>query len=79
MAERLRPAEKFKRDRVPMREQDPKERIKNFDEVPYGYSLEEAIREAQRCLQCKPPACVEGCPAEVHIPEFIDKIIGEER
>ncbi len=78
MAERLRPAEKFKRDRVPMREQDPKERIKNFDEVPYGYSLEEAIAEAQRCLQCKPPSCVEGCPAEVHIPEFIDKIIDED-
>jgi len=78
MAERLRPAEKFKRDRVPMREQDPKERIKNFNEVPYGYSLEEAIAEAQRCLQCKPPSCVEGCPAEVHIPEFIDKIIDED-
>ncbi len=78
MAERLRPAEKFKRDRVPMREQDPKERIHNFNEVPYGYSLEEAIMEAQRCLQCKPPACVEGCPAEVHIPEFIDKIIDED-
>jgi len=78
MAERLRPAEKFKRDRVPMREQDPKERIKNFNEVPYGYSLEEAIAEAQRCLQCKPPSCVEGCPADVHIPEFIDKIIDED-
>ncbi len=78
MAERLRPAEKFKRDRVPMREQDPKERIKNFNEVPFGYSLEEAIAEAQRCLQCKPPSCVEGCPADVHIPEFIDKIIDED-
>ncbi len=78
MAERLRPAEKFKRDRVPMREQDPNERIKNFNEVPYGYSLEEAIAEAQRCLQCKPPSCVEGCPADVHIPEFIDKIIDED-
>ncbi|WP_025270626.1 NADPH-dependent glutamate synthase [Hippea sp. KM1] len=78
MAERIKPAEKFKRDRVPMREQDPKERIKNFNEVPYGYSLEEAIKEAQRCLQCKPAACVEGCPADVHIPQFIDKIIDED-
>ncbi len=78
MAERLRPAEKFKRDRVPMKEQDPMERIKNFFEVPYGYTLEEAILEAQRCLQCKPPSCVEGCPADVHIPEFIDKIIDED-
>ncbi len=78
MIERIRPAEKFKRPRVPMKEQDPKERIKNFDEVPYGYSLQEAIDEAQRCLQCKPPACVEGCPAEVRIPEFIDKILDED-
>ncbi len=78
MAERLKPAEKFKKDRVPMREQSPRERIKNFDEVPYGYSFEEAIKEAQRCLQCKPPACVDGCPAEVHIPEFIDKILDED-
>ncbi|AEA33208.1 NADPH-dependent glutamate synthase [Hippea maritima] len=78
MAERIKPAEKFKRDRVPMKEQDPKERVKNFNEVPYGYSLEEAIKEAQRCLQCKPAACVEGCPADVHIPQFIDKIIDED-
>ena len=78
MAERLRPAEKFKRDRVPMREQDPKERIKNFDEVPFGYSFEEAIKEAQRCLQCNPAPCVEGCPADVHVPQFIDKILDED-
>lgn len=77
MAERLKAAEKFKRDRVPMRGQSPEDRIRNFDEVPYGYSLEEAIKEAQRCLQCKPAACVEGCPADVHIPQFIDKIIDE--
>ncbi|WP_051904525.1 NADPH-dependent glutamate synthase [Hippea jasoniae] len=78
MAERLRPAEKFKRDRVPMKEQDPKERIKNFDEVPFGYSFEEAIKEAQRCLQCNPAPCVEGCPADVHVPQFIDKILDED-
>ncbi len=78
MAERIKASEKFKRDRVPMKEQDPKERIKNFNEVPYGYSFEEAIKEAQRCLQCKPPACVAGCPADVHVPEFIDKILDED-
>ncbi len=78
MAERLKASEKFKRDRVPMREQDPKERVKNFNEVPYGYSLEEAIAEAQRCLQCDPAACVEGCPADVRIPQFIDKILDED-
>ncbi len=54
-----------------MREQDPKERVKNFDEVPYGYSLEEAVAEASRCLQCKTAPCVGGCPAEIDIPGFI--------
>ncbi|MDD3374743.1 MAG: NADPH-dependent glutamate synthase [Candidatus Omnitrophica bacterium] len=54
-----------------MREQNPKERIKNFNEVPYGYNKEEAIAEASRCLQCKKPPCVKGCPVEVNIPAFI--------
>ena len=62
--------------RVPMREQAPKERIRNFNEVPFGYSVEEAQREAARCLQCKKPKCVEGCPVEVNIPAFI-KLIRE--
>ncbi len=57
-----------------MREQDPKERIKNFNEVPYGYSEEEAVEEASRCLQCKNPPCVKGCPAEIDIPGFITAI-----
>jgi len=61
-----------------MREQDPKIRIKNFDEVPYGYSEEEAIKEASRCLQCKKPPCVSGCPADINIPLFI-KAIKEKR
>ncbi len=60
--------------KTPMREQPPKERIRNFDEVPYGYSIEEAIQEAGRCLQCKKPKCVEGCPVEIDIPGFIDFI-----
>lgn len=59
---------------VKIREQDPKERGKNFQEVPYGYNPEEAKEEAARCLQCKTAPCVEGCPAEVDIPKFIDKI-----
>ena len=54
-----------------MREQPPEERIKNFNEVPYGYSPEEAIAEAHRCLQCKKPLCVDGCPVEIDIPGFI--------
>ncbi|MEO0130970.1 MAG: NADPH-dependent glutamate synthase [candidate division WOR-3 bacterium] len=60
--------------KTPMREQSPKERIKNFDEVPLGYTPEEAMAEAKRCLQCKKPPCVKGCPVEIDIPGFINKI-----
>jgi glutamate synthase (NADPH/NADH) small chain len=61
-----------------MPEQDPKERIRNFDEVPLGYTVEDAIYEAQRCLQCEQAPCVGGCPAEVRIPQFIRKIVEED-
>jgi glutamate synthase (NADPH) small chain len=54
-----------------MAEQPPAERIHNFDEVPLGYTPEQAEAEAARCLGCKKPKCVEGCPVRVHIPEFI--------
>ena len=57
-----------------MREQPPGERIKNYDEVPYGYSPEEAVIEAERCLQCKNPKCIEGCPVEIDIKGFIEFI-----
>jgi glutamate synthase (NADPH/NADH) small chain len=57
--------------KVPMREQDPQTRRNNFKEVALGYNLEEAIQEAQRCLHCKRPACMEGCPVNVKIPQFI--------
>ncbi|WP_315166138.1 NADPH-dependent glutamate synthase [Metaclostridioides mangenotii] len=60
--------------RVPVREQDPKVRATNFDEVCLGYNIEEAVEEAQRCLGCKKPRCVEGCPVSVDIPEFIQKV-----
>ena len=59
-----------------MPEQPPKERIKNFKEVPYGYSKETAIEEAKRCLQCKNKPCIDGCPVEIDIPGFI-KCIAE--
>lgn len=59
---------------TPMREQPPQERIKNFKEVPYGYSKEEAMLEAKRCLQCKNPTCILGCPVEIDIPGFIKLI-----
>lgn len=60
--------------KIPMREQPHDERIRNFNEVPYGYSAEEAMLEAKRCLQCKNPKCIEGCPVEVDIPGFIKAI-----
>ena len=58
----------------PMPSQDPKVRARNFEEVATGYSAETAIDEALRCLNCKTMPCVEGCPVQVHIPEFIAKI-----
>lgn len=57
--------------RVAVREQDPKVRATNFDEVCLGYDLEEAALEATRCLHCKNPRCVQACPVNVHIPDFI--------
>jgi len=57
--------------RQPMPEQAPDVRKRNFKEVPLGYTPETAIKEAQRCLQCKNPSCVEGCPVQVDIPGFI--------
>ena len=57
--------------RVPVQEQDPQVRKHNFEEVSLGYTLEEAIQEAQRCIQCKKPRCVAGCPVNVYIPRFI--------
>ncbi len=67
-----------KKMRQKMPEQNPKERIKNFREVPLGYTKEQAITEANRCLQCKTPPCVKGCPVEVDIPLFIKYIAQEE-
>lgn len=57
--------------RTPVREQDPAIRATNFEEVCYGYNLEEAAREATRCLGCKNPRCVAACPVHVRIPDFI--------
>jgi glutamate synthase (NADPH/NADH) small chain len=57
--------------KTPMPEQPPAERIKNYDEVPYGYTPEQAMAEAKRCLECARPFCVEGCPVNVNIPAFL--------
>ena len=60
--------------RTPIREQDPKVRATNFDEVCLGYNEEEAVIEASRCLNCKNPQCVTGCPVNINIPGFIKHI-----
>lgn len=60
--------------RNPMPEQKPEERVKNFMEVPCGYDEKTAIAEAERCLNCKKPLCVQGCPVQVPIPQFIQLI-----
>lgn len=61
-------------EKVIMRAQEPNIRNKNFEEVELGYSEEEAKKEASRCLHCKTPRCVEGCPVNIHIPDFIEAI-----
>jgi glutamate synthase (NADPH) small chain len=65
-------AEKIERQR--MKEQNPSERVRNFNEVPYGFSDEQARIESSRCLKCKKPSCVEGCPVHINIPGFIKEI-----
>ncbi len=70
MAE-AKPRPKIKKEALEMPKQEPKERVKNFNEVALGYTEEQALEEASRCLQCVKPQCVSGCPVEVPIPEFI--------
>jgi glutamate synthase (NADPH/NADH) small chain len=66
--------ERIKRQDMPI--QDAKERKSNFNEVALGYSEEQALLEASRCLACKKPLCVDGCPVDIDIPAFI-KFISE--
>ncbi len=61
-------------EKIPMRTQRPDVRNKNFEEVELGYNDEEAVKEASRCLNCKNPRCIEGCPINIKIPEFISAI-----
>ncbi len=60
--------------RVPVREQDPKVRAHNYEEVCYGYDEQEAVIEASRCLNCRNPRCVQHCPVGIRIPEFIAQV-----
>ncbi|MFT4107824.1 MAG: NADPH-dependent glutamate synthase [Lacrimispora sp.] len=61
--------------KVPVKEQDPKVRATNFEEVCLGYSEEEAMEEGTRCIQCKNPKCVVGCPVSINIPGFIKQVV----
>ena len=61
--------------KVPMPEQAPEVRARNFQEVALGYTPEQAMEEARRCLNCKNPTCIEGCPVNIRIPEFIREIV----
>lgn len=74
IGERTQKSKKERLPRQPMPEQPPKERIRNFKEVPFGYSPEQALVEASRCLKCKKPGCVPSCPVEVDIPGFISLV-----
>ena len=69
------PRKPVKAPRVDMPCQAPADRAHNFDEVALGYTHDQAVLEASRCLQCKKPACRQGCPVDVRIPEFIDQIV----
>lgn len=60
--------------KIPVREQDPSARAHNFEEVCYGYDAEEAMAEAQRCLNCKKPGCIANCPVHLQIPRFIEQV-----
>ena len=61
-------------NRVPVREQDPKVRATNFDEVCLGYNMEEAMEEASRCINCKNAKCIQGCPVSIYIPAFVNAV-----
>ena len=67
-----KPKPKIKKKVIEMPKQDPKKRVRNFNEVALGYTEEQALEEASRCLQCVKPQCVDGCPVEVPIPEFVE-------
>lgn len=63
-----------KQEKTPISEQPPQVRVQNFNEVALGYSLSEALDEANRCLDCKKPTCIDGCPVHINIPKFIMEI-----
>ena len=65
-------AKKIIPTKTPMAEQPPDERIHNYEEVPRGYTAEQAIAEAQRCIQCNKPGCLDGCPVNINVRGFFE-------
>jgi glutamate synthase (NADPH/NADH) small chain len=78
MAGKLTPKERMAIPKQKMPEQDPHKRRNNFDEVNFGFNKDLAILEAQRCLQCKTPTCIDGCPVDIKIDDFIQLIVDED-
>lgn len=74
MAKKKKTIRSIPQQRTAVRELEPKVRIKNFEEVNCGYSLDQALNEAERCLMCPDPTCIGGCPVNINIPKFIDNI-----
>jgi glutamate synthase (NADPH/NADH) small chain len=74
MAQKKKTIRMIPQARTPMREQDPQARARNFEEVNCGYLVEDALLEAERCLMCPDQPCVRGCPVNIAIPDFIQKI-----
>jgi glutamate synthase (NADPH/NADH) small chain len=78
MSQFLDPKQSMKIPKQKMPEQDPDKRRYNFNEVNHGFTVELAIKEAQRCLRCKKPLCIEGCPVRIKIDKFIELIVRED-
>lgn len=74
MAKKKKTIRSIPQQRTPVRELDPKIRVKNFEEVNCGYTLDQALNEAERCLMCPEPECIAGCPVNINIPKFIENI-----
>ncbi len=67
-----------KKERLKVRTQEASARVKNFDEVPFGFNEAEAVEEASRCIQCKKPTCIDGCPVNINIKEFVRLIAAKD-
>jgi hypothetical protein len=78
MAAKKKTIRTIPQERTPMAERPPAERAKNFTEVACGYRLEDAQREAERCLMCPDQPCVAGCPVGIDIPQFIARIVSQD-